>query len=275
MHLTKQAEHQQLARGILVSSWCVGVSPIISSGVVLAFVLTGSLCGVLLGMALPKHHLSAESKDVIKLATGLVGTMVALVLGLLVASAKSFYDTQGAELTQLSAQAVILDRTLAHYGPEAKHARELLRTSVGRLLDRLRSDDDAGSAALDPASANAEVLLEAVQHLSPANDAQRWLQTSAVNTMSELSRTRWLMYEQVGTGLPRPLLIVLILWLSLLFLSFGLFAPTNATAAFSLFLAALSVSGAVLMVLEMYSPCQGLVQVSREPLRAALAHLGQ
>ena len=109
----------------------------------------------------------------------------------------------------------------------------------------------------------------------PRTDAQRLLQGSIVNTLNDLGRTRWLMYEQRVTGVPRPLLIVLICWLSLLFLSFGLFAPANATVAVSLFLCALSVLGAVWMILEMYNPYQGLIQVSSEPVRQALAHIGQ
>jgi hypothetical protein len=53
----------------------------------------------------------------------LVATTVALVLGLLVASAKSFYDTQTSEVTQLSTNVLLLDRLMAHYGPEATEAR--------------------------------------------------------------------------------------------------------------------------------------------------------
>jgi hypothetical protein len=205
-------------------------------------------------------------------AIGLVGAMVALVLGLLVASSKGFYDTQVAEITQMSAEAVVVDRMLAHYGPEAKHARDLLRTSTLRMLNRTWSHDHSGSPSTD---ATSESIYEAVLHLSPRTDAERSLQGSIVNTLNDLGRTRWLMYEQRVTGVPRPLLIVLICWLSILFLSFGLFAPANATVAVSLFLCALSVSGAVWMILEMYNPYQGLIQVSSEPVRQALAHIGQ
>jgi hypothetical protein len=225
---------------------------------------------------LPPHHLSEQSKDTIKLTAGLIGTMVALILGLLVASAKSFFDTQSAELTQMAAQAVHLDRVLAHYGPETKRARDLLYSSTGHILERQWSPSTSNTSSwADPASFNAESVGDAILQLSPQNEIQRSLRQNAISTMYDLGQRRWLMYEQTVSELPRPLLIVLVVWLSLLFLSFGLLATPNATALTSLFLAAMSVSGAILMILEMYSPYQGLIEVSREPLREALVHLGR
>jgi hypothetical protein len=250
------------------------MNPLATSAIVLAFLVAGASCGFLLRAVLPPHHLSEQSKDTIKLAVGLVGTMVALILGLLVASAKSFFDTQSAELTQMAAQVVLLDRTLAYYGPATKRARDLLCSGTQRILERQWSQTPSNTSSLDPASVSAEALAEAIMELSPQDDMQRSLRANAISTIHDLGLTRWLMYEQTTGELPRPLLIVLVLWLSLLFLSFGLFAPPNATALTSLLLAAVSVSGAILMILEMYKPYQGLIEVSREPLRAALAHLG-
>ena len=251
------------------------MGPIAKSGIVLAFTFAAAGCGVLLRTRLPAHHLSDESKDAIKLTTGLVGSMVALILGLLVWSSKSFFDTQSAELTKVSAQFVMLDRVLAHYGPEANGVRDRLRAALGRLLDQTWSRDGEPSS-LDPAVAGQdENLFEAVQQLSPQSDAQRSLRASAISMLYDLGQTRWLIYEQTVAGLPQPLLLMLVFWLSLLFLSFGLFAPKNGTVATSLFLSALAVSGAVLMIFEMYSPYQGLIQVSSEPVRTAIAHLGK
>src|SRR5271156_1258708 len=106
------------------------VSPMTISWVVFACVFGGALVGMLLRATLPAHHLNADSKDVVKLGMGLVATMSALVLGLLVASAKSSFDAQGAQLKQMSANVVLLDRVLAHYGPETKEARDALRATV-------------------------------------------------------------------------------------------------------------------------------------------------
>ena len=93
---------------------------------VFACVFGGAVCGILLRRVLPQDHLSADSKQVVTMSMGLVATMAALVLGLLVTSAKSYYDAQSAELTQMSAKVILLDRLLAHYGQETKEVRDLL-----------------------------------------------------------------------------------------------------------------------------------------------------
>jgi hypothetical protein len=247
------------------------MSSTIISLIVFACVFGGALLGIFLHAVLPQHHLSSESKDIVKLGMGLVGTMAALVLGLLVASAKGSYDTQSAELTQMSANIALLDRALALYGPETKEARNLLRGAVARILDQMWS-----SASLSvPTAAGGEILYEKIQGLSPKNDTQRSLQGQALSMAVDLGKTRWLMYEQATTSVSMPLVIVLVCWLTAIFISFGLFAPFNATVVASLFVSALSVSGAIFLILEMYTPYAGLVKISDAPLRAALAHLGQ
>lgn len=251
------------------------MSPAATSSIVLAFIVVAAALGALLRAVLPQEHLSPESKEAIKLTIGLVGSMVALIIGLLVWSAKSFYDTQSAELTKVSAQAVLLDRMLAEYGPDAKPARDLLRTVMVRTLERTWSNQAASSSTLVPESGRTEAVYRVVQQLSPRNEMQCSIQANAISLMNELGQERWLMYEQTVTGIPRQLMAIMIFWLCLLFLSFGLLAPPNRTVAASLFLSAVSVSAAVLMMLEMYSPYQGLIQVSSAPLQGALAHLGK
>src|SRR4030095_11439554 len=242
--------------------------------IVLAWVFGGALLGIFLHAVLPQHHLSNETKDIVKLGMGLVGTMAALVLGLLVASAKGSYDAQSAELTQMSANIGTLDRALALYGPETKEARALLRGAVVRILDQMWSKDGTRASSSAP-TAGGEILYDKMQGLSPKNDTQRSLQSQALSIAMDLGKTRWLMYEQATTSVSMPLLVVLVLWLAAIFISFGLFAPFNATVVSSLFVSALSVSGAIFLILEMYTPYAGLIQLSSAPLRAALAHLGQ
>jgi hypothetical protein len=251
------------------------MSSIATSFIVFACVFGGALLGMFLRAALPQHHLSDASKEAIKLGMGLVATMSALVLGLLVSSAKSSYDTQSTQLTEASAKIVFLDRLLAHYGPEAKEAREVVRVAVVSWLDRLWPQEGSRTSAVGGSPTNAEHLLDTVNELSPKDDAQRSLQAQAVSVLMGLSQTRWLMYAQASNSASRPLVIVLVFWISMIFISFGLFAPRNATVIAAYFVAALSVSGAVLMILEMYSPYSGLIGISSAPLRAALAQLGQ
>jgi hypothetical protein len=243
--------------------------------IVFACVFGGALFGIFLRGVLPERHLSADSKDTVRLGMGLIGTMTALVLGLLVASAKTFYDTQSSELTEMSAKIVLLDRVLAHYGPETKEVRDLLHGAVARTLDRLWPQDSRQHPQMEPTAAGGEIILDKIQALSPKNDTQRSLQAQALNMAIDLGKMRWLMFEQGGSFISVPLLATLVFWLAIIFSSFGLFAPRNATAIATLFICALSVSGAIFLILEMYTPFEGLMQISSAPLRSALAHLGK
>jgi hypothetical protein len=250
------------------------MSSITVSLIVFSCVFGGALLGIFLHTSLPQHHLAADSKDIVKLGMGLVGTMAALVLGLLVASAKGSYEAQSAELTRMSANIALLDRGLALYGAEAKEERALLRGAVVRILDQLWYKDGASSAPA-VAPSGGEILYEKIQGLSPKNDMQRTLQGQALSIAVDIGKTRWLMYAQQATSVSIPLLVMLVLWLTVIFISFGLFAPFNPTVVASLFVSALSVSGAIFLILEMYGPYSGLIQISSAPLRAALAQLGQ
>ena len=172
----------------------------------------------------------------------------------------------------MSAQVVVLDRVLAHYGPETKELRDLLRTTVVHVLDQMGSKNHIGQEA---PSAGREVLLDKIQGLSPKDDRQRSLQAQAFSIAMGLLQTRWLQYQQTTTAVSVPLLVVLVFWLTVIFFSFGLFAPRNATVVASLLICALSVSGAILLILAMYTPYSGLIKISSAPLRSALEHLGQ
>ena len=114
--------------------------------IIFVCVFGGALLGILLRAVLPEHHLSKETQDIVKLGMGLVGTMAALVLGLLVASAKGSYDAQSAEVTQLAANVAMLDRALALYGPETKEIRAILRNAVRRVLDQMWQHDSICAA---------------------------------------------------------------------------------------------------------------------------------
>jgi len=249
------------------------VSPITISLIVFTCVFGSAMLGILLHSALPDHHLSAESKDTVKLGMGLVATMSALVLGLLVSSAKSFYDAQNADLTNMSAQIVLLDRVLAHYGPEANEVRDLLRVSVVDNLNRIWPQDQTRNSELAPTTN--DIVGERIQDLSPTSDKQRTLQAQALRMVIGIGQTRWLMYEQASASVSKPMLAVLVFWLTTIFFSFGVFAPRNALVIASFLVSALSVSGAILLILEMYTPYTGLMGISSAPLRFALAHLGQ
>ena len=239
-----------------------------------ACVFGGALLGMFLRAALPEQHLSPESKDVVKLVMGLISIMSALVLGLLIAFAKSAYDTQSNELAQISTDLIVLDRIMTHYGPETQEARDLLRRFVAAALDRMWPEDRSQPAPFAP-MAGTEVPYDKIVKLSPQHDTQRALQAQALGISSDILRTRWLLGEQRHSSMAMPFLVMLVFWLTVLFVSFGLFAPPNATVVATLFVCALSVSGAIFLILELDQPFEGLIRFSSAPLRDALVHLGQ
>lgn len=252
------------------------MTPAAMALVVAAVVFGGSLLAMSVARALPASHLGADAKDVMKLGMALIATLVALVLGLMIATAKATYDAQNAAVRQLSADLLLLDRSLAEYGPEAQHPRGLLREAGGSMLDRLWPENGSEPASLAPGEAHAsmEQFLREITQLSPHDQTQEFLKAQLLRVTSDLAQARFQMYVQ-GTGrLPLPFLIIVILWLIILFGGYGLIAARNPTVLAFLFAATLSVSGAVFLIEELANPFGGMVRVSGAPLREVMAHLG-
>src|SRR5262249_45580103 len=232
--------------------------------------------GALLGMFLPGHHLSTDDKDVVRLGTGLIGTIAALVLGLLIASAKSSYDTQSTQIKQMTAQIILLDRLLAQYGPQTDMARDAMGRGVVALADRVWRENIPGSAAaasFETTSAS-DAFYDRLLQLSPKNDPQRALRDRAIQVSTDLAQTRLLLFAQTDNSIPMPFLVVLVFWLAMIFASFSLFAKPNGIIIAALFIFALSAAGAIFLILELGQPFAGLMQIPSLPLRSALAPLG-
>jgi len=236
----------------------------------------GASLGAMLRNRLPGHHLSGDSRHLIEIGLGIIGTMAGLVLGLLVASASTSYNEQRGEVLDAASKIILLDRVLAHYGPETADARRTLRGGVEQALERMWPQESATPAASSPSRAGAgEALLDGVESLSPRNDEERSLKPQAVALVIDLARVRWLMFEQGAESISVPLLVLLVFWFTITFVGFGLFAPSNATVLVALGLCALAVSGAIFITMEMYTPFEGVVRLSSAPLREALLRLGR
>ena len=255
------------------------MSPLTTSCLAFACILGGALLGMFVGRALPAHHLSGDSKDAVKLGLGLIATLTALVLGLLVASAKGTYDTQNSAVKELLAKVILLDRTLAMYGPETKEARELLRRAGDRTLHHIWPDDSARPADLAPDAARAEMALfyDKVAALSPEkDDAKRTaLKARALDITADLGQTRLRLYAQRDSSIPLPFLRVLVVWLVVLFTGYGLIAPRNATVVAVLVVCILSVAAALFLILELDRPFDGIMRISSAPVRDALSRVGE
>ena len=252
-----------------------------SSLAIAAFVFACLLSSMMLGFFLrgrmPQGHLESDSKDTVKLATGLIATLSALVLGLLVASARDSFNQVSGELMRMSVRIVLLDRVLAAYGPDAQEIRDLIKSGYAGAAELMLSGDESQQAKLDTPEAVARVegIQAKIRQLSPQNDAQRGLQSRALEISDELTGSRWLLIMNMKSSMSKPLLVALVFWLSLIFTAWAVFAPRNVTVNVALLACALSVSGATFLILELDRPLTGSIRVSAAPVRAALSHLGE
>jgi hypothetical protein len=247
--------------------------------IVFVCVFGGALLGMLLRVVMPEHHLSEESKDVIKLGMGLIATIAALVLGLVIATAKSSYDTQDAAVKHTAAKIILLDSVLAHYGPQTYGTRVLIRQILARRLDEIWPEERTQPSRSDTPDAvpgaGGEGIDLRLRQLTPQNDTQRWLQSRALQIGSDIMETRWFMQGSAGNSVPPQFLLVVVFWLTIIFGSFGLLAPRNTTVVVVLFVCALSVAGAIFLILEMDQPFKGLMKISSSPLHYTLSHICQ
>ena len=246
--------------------------------IVMACLLGGALLGLALRARLPDHHFSQESLDVIKLAAGLMATLSALVLGLLISSANAIHNTVASEYDQTVASAVLLDNYLAAYGPETHDSREMLRHSLVRSFQARWPGEDFGPK--EPALAsNRHDLVELEQRISklaPRDDAQKWFQAQALELTNQLALARRLVIAQLeGDELPMPILIVLIVWTTGIFTSFGMFARANSTVIVALSVSALAVAAAIFLIIELNNPFTGFIHVSSASAHKTLAALGK
>lgn len=251
------------------------MDPVQIAAVVFAFTFGGALLGLWLRTKLPDQHMTDATKDTVKVGIGMVATMTALVLGLVTASAKNSFDAVDSAVKHTAMDLLTLDRLLARYGADAAPTRTALKSAVGRKIDHLWPQDPSKTMQIDPQSSGAalEGLAESIRALTPRDDAQRHLQARALDLAESLLTTRWLAVADQSTSIPFAFLVVLLCWLMIIFASFGLFAPRNTTVVAVLVLCALSVAGAVFLVLEMDRPLEGLIKVSPEPLRHAFAKM--
>jgi hypothetical protein len=236
----------------------------------------GSLAGIFTARALPGHHLSSESATAVKLAAAIVVSLTSLVLALMLSSANSSFSVNAAIVKKLGSDFIHLDHMLRTYGPEASETRANLRAYATKKNEELFPASSTAPADNRETADLLDTLLQSILALSPSEKRQAPLIAQALSITTNIYAERWLLWESPGTNVPVQFLFVLIFWLFLIFLSFGVFAPVNATVIISFFLSALAVTGAILMILELGDPMHhSWLQVSSEPMRRALAEIGR
>src|SRR5215831_12295144 len=234
--------------------------------IVFGCLVAAVLLGRLIRRLLPQEHFSADSRDVIKLAIGLVATMSALVLGLLVSSAKGSYDTERSEVIQMAAKVAFLDRVLAVYGPEAAEARDRFHDAVKEAVQQMWPEEARRPAQLAPNAQMGNALYGVLQSLSPHDDAQRKLKEQAISVGIDIGQLRSLLVAQSVPSISTPMLVILVLWLAVIFLGFSTLAPPNVTTILALAVSAVAVSGAIFLILELDQPFGGIIRISSEPM---------
>ena len=250
-------------------------NPLIIGLIVFATILAGAFAGWVLRQRLPEHHLAEETKSLVSVSMAVVATASALVLGLLISNANSSFSTLGGEVTSLSAQILRLDQILRRYGPETDPARETLRHYAELKTADLFPDDHPANVRLGATSTYEllQQLEDSLLALKPANSRDQWWLGQAMTLAAKIGDARWLLAQQVRQGTPTAFLALLVFWLTLLFASFGLFAPRNLTSAVTLTLCALAVAGAFGMILELERGFGGLIHISPEPMHQAVKTL--
>lgn len=228
------------------------------------------IAGILLGGLLSRYELSSDTKEVIRLSTGLIGTISALVLGLLIASAKSSYETQSGQVRQITANIVLLDLVLLEYGPAANDARRALRRHLEVLVDQIWKRNARGANEAFQVNPDGLKIYETIQALNPSTEAERSLKVRAIQLLADSAQTRLLLFTQAKDPIPHPFLAVLVIWLTIIFTSFSMFARPSLLVFGTLIFFALSATASIYLILEFGRPFDGLLVISSDQVRHAL-----
>jgi hypothetical protein len=244
------------------------------STLIFAIVFGGAIAGMALRRSLPAENVGPDAKETVRLATGLIVTMTGLVLGMLVSSAKGYYDGQENVVAQMSSQVILLNALLLDYGPEAKPIRRVAHQSVEDAVDRIWPNAKSGSSQLKPLNGFQRVE-EELERLVPKDEKQAATKAQIVSAIRNMKTAYWLMFlESEQASISIPLLLVVTLWLVAIFVSFGMFAPSNSTVLMTLAVCAFAVSAAIFIIMDMYSPFSGILRISPVAIRDALNQMG-
>ena len=242
---------------------------------VAAAVFGGALVGLSLHRLLPDRHLSKETQDVVRLGTGMLSVLASLVLGLLIATAKSSYDGTDVAVRTYCADLILLDETLRDYGDAAVKPRHLLHAYTAMLLHDVWEGHGTTPFLVENrvASDLMEHVRESIRALQPVDAGQHWLQDQALSTHTGLLRQRWLLIERAGPSVRPVVIAILAAWIAAIFVSFGLNAPRNGTVVAAFLVCAGAIGTAIFLVLQLDDPFGGILKISGTPVRIALAHM--
>jgi len=217
---------------------------------VFAFLAAAALFSLWLHPRLPEHYRSAETTSNLRLGMGMIATITAVVLGLLISSVKGSFDLASRDVQALAADLIVLDRTLHFYGPNAAHARDLLARYTDRVLEGTWPSGGQAPVVDDQV---AEDLLnqteQVILNLQP-DSKEPDFKEQALTQVRSIVRRRQTLIEESGSVVSPPIVVAVTLWLGLIFASFGYNAPRNGMMVIVLLVCAASVAGAIFLILE-------------------------
>jgi ABC-type amino acid transport system permease subunit len=233
----------------------------------------GVLVGRFAARRLPSRHLSAETQSAVTVSVAVIGTLSALVLGLMISAANSSFSARSDEIRQLSLQLIRVDRNLRRYGPEADDVRTKLHAWAHVKMQQLFPEKGQPHPSGQTAIGMLEGVQDALLILTPTNERQKYLHTLCLTLSSQLIQARWALEIRAGHSIPAPFLVLLIFWLAIVFHSFGLFAPANPTAMIALLLCSIAVAGGIVLIEDLDNPGSGFIQLPSDSLRNALVEI--
>src|SRR3954465_12847843 len=239
-----------------------------------AAIFAGALVGLFVRRYLPGHHLSSETQSAITVSVAVLGTLSALVLGLMITTANSSFAARSEEVRELSLQLIRMDRNLRRYGPDAVEARTKLREWAIAKTQQLFPEKGRANSSSAGTIEMLEDVQEALLALQPVGERQTYLHPLCLKLSSTMIEARWALETRGSHSIPVPFLVLLIFWLTIVFASFGLFAPANTTATAALFLCSLAVAGGIFMIEELDQPLSGFVHLPPDAMRRALFEIG-
>lgn len=247
------------------------MNTVLMSAVIVVILFGSAVVAMFVARFLPDNHLSSETKSVVSVSVAVIGTLSALVVGLLISTANSSFIAKGQEIADISSNVINLDRFMRRYGQEAEDSRALLRDYTAEKLRDLFPRN--AEQAPDTTSVTTVTMLEKLQNnilaMTPSNETQRWLQAQSLETASAILATRWQLGQNSASS-PRLLLLLVMFWFVIIFASFGIFAPHNIIAISAIFLCSVGVGSAIRIITELQEPFGGLIRISRSPLVLAL-----
>lgn len=237
-------------------------------------IFAGICFGILLHERLPNHYLRKETGETVKLAAGVIATLAALTLGLLIASAKGSYDTRVGLVRKMAASLILSDRLLVLYGPEARDARVKLRAIIAPATDHIWSENTPGGGRKHfEAVTESEEYANAIYALTPKNDLQQRLRERVVQATLDAANSRLELFSQLNNLLPLPLLVVLAFWFAVMFAAYSMYAEINLVSMVALTICAASIAGAMFLMFQMNNPFSGIMAIPRIDFAALLPSL--